>query len=660
MPKRKWIWLAGLLPLSGWAGAEGVFELGRVSITGQRPQVGEVASEQVASEVTQGEIRRFDRVTVGDAVNLLSGVTVGTNSRNEQTVYLRGYDPRQVPLFIDGIPVYVPYDGYVDFGRFGTADLAAIQVAKGFSSVAYGPNTLGGAINLVSRKPMGVFEGDAHVGFGQENFRQASANVGTNQGPWYAQVGLSHRKADGFRLSGDFTPTSTEDGGRRNNSQFQDDKVSLKFGLTPGGGDEYALTYLKQNGEKGQPPSTDPASARYWRWPYWDKESLYFVSRTAIGGHETLKLRLFHYRFDNEVDTYTDATYRVLKTTGPGSVSTGRSIYHDRTVGGTVEVESRRLEGHLLRFVAQTRNDRHEELDGNAAVGGDFEDTIQTFAVEDAIRLNERSMVLAGLSRHALRPDKVVKPGSAYTLPGKQTANDVQLGFFHDFSVDGRIYITMAEKTRLPTLKDRYSQRLGSYVENPALHPEKARNYEVGYQVRLGGGVKADAAVFWNDVKDKIQSVNLKGAASCSATNKCQVQNVGRARIKGIELGIEAPVGREWVVGGNATVLDLKNLSEPNVKLTGVAQSKLIAHAQWRPSAAWEVVALLEHDGGRWASNTVKLPGFTTVNAKVAWRPIKELSAEIGVNNLADKNYELDYGFPAAGRVWFFNLRYRF
>ena len=59
-------------------------------------------------------------------------------------ISVRGFDSRQVPLFIDGIPVYVPYDGYVDFNRFSTADLAAIQVAKGFSSMAYGPNTLGG------------------------------------------------------------------------------------------------------------------------------------------------------------------------------------------------------------------------------------------------------------------------------------------------------------------------------------------------------------------------------------------------------------------------------------------------------------------------------------------------------------------------------------
>ena len=107
--KRSTVGLLALsLPLVAVAAGEGVFDLGTVVVTAARPQVGEVATAQVSSVVSRDEIRQFNRTTVGEAVNLLSGVTVSNNSRNEQTVYLRGYDPRQAPLFIDGIPVYVP------------------------------------------------------------------------------------------------------------------------------------------------------------------------------------------------------------------------------------------------------------------------------------------------------------------------------------------------------------------------------------------------------------------------------------------------------------------------------------------------------------------------------------------------------------------------
>lgn len=128
--------------------------------------------------VTRDDMERFNRDNVGDALNLLAGVAVSTNSRNEKTLTVRGFDSRQVPLYIDGIPVYVPYDGYVDFDRFTTADLAGIQLSKGFSSVAYGPNALGGAINLVSRRPGRAFEGDFTAGLGRAGEQQAALNLG--------------------------------------------------------------------------------------------------------------------------------------------------------------------------------------------------------------------------------------------------------------------------------------------------------------------------------------------------------------------------------------------------------------------------------------------------------------------------------------------------
>lgn len=659
--------LALSLPLTAPAFAaeeadESAFRLGTILVTGRRPQVGEIASEQVSSVVSREDMRRFDRTTVGEAVNLLSGVSVTTNVRNEQTIYLRGYDPRQTPLFVDGIPVYVPYDGYVDFARFGTSDLAGIQVAKGFSSVAYGPNTLGGAINLISRKPTKTFEGDATVGFGQSNMRRAEANIGTKQDKWYLQAGASRREADGFRMSSDFRPTATEDGGQRENSYYKDDKMSFKLGITPRGTDEYALSYIRQDGEKGQPPSTDPASARYWRWPFWNKESVYFVSRTGLGDHETLKLRLYTDKFDNEVDSYTNGTYTTPKTSGPGSVGTGRSIYHDRTFGGSAEIESRRVAGHTMRLVAQSRNDRHEERDANAVVGADFEDTLQSLSFEDGIELGDRTMLSVGFAHHELHPDKVYKSGTgpAYTLPGRQSANDPQIGLFHDVDPTMRFYATIADKTRLPTLKDRYSQRLGSYIENPGLVAEEARNFEVGYQGQPWPGAQAEAALFWNDIENKIQTVNLSGGVTCTNVNRCQMQNVGKARVRGAEFGLRTPLGRQWEVGGNATYMVPRNVSDPSVRLTGMPNTKVLLHALWHPVEEADLIAFAEHSSGRWSSSTVKVGAFTTLNVKAVWRPVKNLSAELGVNNITDRQYEVDFGFPNPGRMLFGNLSYRF
>lgn len=643
--------------------ADGSFTLGTVSVTGQRLQVGEMPQDQAGSVVTRREMQQFGRETVGDAVALLPGVTLANNSRNELLVYVRGFDARQIPLFIDGVPVYVPYDGYVDFNRFGTYDLAAIQVAKGFSSIAYGPNALGGAINLISRKPSRPFEGDAFVGAGAGSDRKAGVNLGTRQNLWYAQAGVSYRAADGFRMSSDFVPTATEDGGLRNNSDRRDTKLSIKVGLTPNSSDEYAVSYYQQDGVKGQPPTTSTSGVRYWRWPFWDKESLYFVSSTALGATETVKLRLYNDRFDNEVTSYTNAKYTTLKTNGQGSVSTGRSIYHDVSTGGAVALESRRIAGHVLRAVVQQMADKHDEVDANAALNSRFEDTLRSIGVEDLITLAGPWQLSLGAARHSLRPNSVFSISSAYGLPASSSANDFQAGLFHDLAPGDRIYLTLARKSRLPTLKDRYSQRLGSYVENPALGPERALNLELGYQGRPWAalpGVTAEAAVFHSRIGNKIQSAFVGGGTSCSAATPCQTRNVGEARVSGVELGLRGTVLPWLDLGGNLTLLDQKNLSNPDIRITGIPDRKLFAYGVVRPAAGVALQATVEHTSRRWVNNTAALAEFTLLGLKASWKPLAALTLEAGVDNALDRSYELDAGFPAAGRSWFAQARYDF
>lgn len=636
------------------------FTLGTVTVTGARAQVGEMPQDQAGSQVTRREMLQFGRDTVGDAVNLLPGITLSNNSRNELLVFLRGFDARQVPLFVDGVPVYVPYDGYVDFNRFGTQDVAGIQVAKGFSSIAYGPNALGGAINVVTRKPSRAFEGDVSLGVAEGRDQRAALNLGTRQGIWYAQAGLSHRQADGFRLSRDFVATPTEDGGLRNNSDRRDSKLSLKVGLTPNKTDEYALAYYKQDGRKGNPPTTGTTGIRYWRWPYWDKESLYFVSSTALGAVETVKLRLYSDRFDNEVTSYTNATYTTLRTSGQGSVATGRSIYHDRTSGGAVELESRRFGGHTLRAVLQQRGDRHEEVDANAVRGALFEDTLRSFGIEDLIDIGERWQLSLGGARHELKPEAVFSSSSAYGLPRPTRATNLQAGVFHDLAATSRVYGTLARKSRLPTLKDRYSQRLGSFVENPALGAERSLNLEFGYVGQPLKNLAVEAAVFQSRVNDKIQSTFIAGGSSCSAATPCQVRNVGETRVNGVELGLRGQLDHWIELGGNLTLMKQKNVSDPSIRAIGVPDRKLFVHALVKPAAHWSLQATLEHNSARWASNTVQLSGYTVAGLKARWQPMKGLSLEVGGDNLADKLYELDAGFPSAGRSWYANVRHEF
>ena len=121
--------LTGPLAWGQRADSSRVFQLGEVTVLGRR-------GPDSASRVGAADLEAFNRLDVSRALALLPGVTLSAvGNRNESMVQVRGFDLRQVPVYLDGIPVYVPFDGYADLGRFTTFDLAQISVEKGFASV---------------------------------------------------------------------------------------------------------------------------------------------------------------------------------------------------------------------------------------------------------------------------------------------------------------------------------------------------------------------------------------------------------------------------------------------------------------------------------------------------------------------------------------------
>jgi iron complex outermembrane recepter protein len=644
--------LISILSPSGLVYAEEAspFTLGIIQVRAGSNEAGEVGTRTSSSRVSREDMKLQNRHDVGDAINLLPGVILSTNARNEKLISVRGYDSRQVPVFIDGIPVYVPYDGYVDFARFSTGDLSFIQVDKGYTSVAYGPNTLGGAINLISRKPVGKLEGDLNLGSGSGNERRLAANLGTNQGFWYLQSGIAYDKADYFPMSKQYKPSASEDGGRRNNSYREDLKYSVKVGVTPNKSDEYAISFYQQHGKKGQPPSTDSSKARYWQWPYWDKQSVYFVSQKAIGEVEFLKIRLYHDRFDNEVNSFTDGTYWILKTSGAGSIGTGKNVYHDRTNGASIAFDSFRFVKHEVTAVIQIKDDVHRELDAANTEVTRFSDRLLHFGVEDSFAVADRWTWLLGVSHSIMAPQSVFSLGNNYQLPNDKSSSDWQTALVFREESNVKWHISLAQKTRMPTLKDRYSQRLGTYLQNSDLRSERALNFELGQSREIAHSLMIDAALFWNEITDKIQSVaNVQGPLS-------QMQNVDRSRIYGGEVGLRGDLSASFSFQANYTYLHAQSRRDQDVRITDLPQHKVFASVIFRPWQVIEIVPTVEHNSDRWVSNVRSLGAWTVFGLKTGYRFKANSVFEVGATNLGDSQYALADGFPNPGRMYFANL----
>jgi len=629
---------------------DNIFTLGEVEVTATRK---EPINQGAVRVLGQEEMHLRQQDTVGQALDLLPGVnTSNFGARNEQTVYIRGFDLRQVPIFVDGIPIYVPYDGYVDLGRFTTFDLSKVEVSKGFSSVLYGPNTLGGAINLVTQKPRKPLEGNVGGGIsfddsGQQGYR-SYLNIGSRQPLWYIQSNISYLDEDHFSVPDDFIATAVEDGGKRDNSYRQDQKLNLKIAYTPNANDEYSLNYINQQAEKGTPPYAGKDSSikpRFWQWPYWDKESLYYISNTTLNNGAVLKGRLYYDTFKNSLFSYDDQTY--TKQVKPYAF---KSDYNDYSYGGNVELGLPEFHGNALKFSLFFKDDVHRERTTGVPLLR-FKDRTYSLAAEDRVRWSPSLSMVAGMSfdhRQSLEAQdynsQTQTIGDFATM--KKSAWNPQVGWFYDLSKRDTLRFTFSHKTRFPTIKDRYSYRLGAAIPNPDLTPESANHLEIGYSGFPEASTYVNTSLFYSKVSDLIQAVNL-------TPNLYQLQNIGKVTQRGLELDIRHYSLDPVEIGANYTLLDRKNDSNSNIYLTDTPKHKFMAYANWKIIPAWLATVNFEYNSKRYSSSDGKriAEGFHVVNLQSTYQ-LKQTEFGVGITNLLDEYYEYSEGYPERGRLY--------
>ena len=631
-----------------------IFNLGEVVITNHQ-------NKDTLNRITSKAMESQNKMEVSKALNMLPGVSLtASGPRNESMVSVRGFDLRQVPVYMDGIPVYVPYDGYVDLARFTTFDLAAVDVSKGFSSVLYGPNSLGGAINLVSRKPSKKLEYDGSLGMINENGYRGNVNIGSNLGKFYFQGGFSYLDRNSYRMSSNFIPTTNENGGQRDNSYRTDQKISFKVGWTPTEKSEYAIGYINQQGEKGNPVYTgyDTQNSlllkpRFWQWPNWDKESFYFISNSAFDDKNSFKTRLYFDRFKNTLDSYDDATYSTQ--TKPYAFE---SIYNDYTFGGNLEYNTKIIPKNDLKIAFHFKEDVHRENNLGEPVRHFIDNTV-LIGIEDVYKVSSKFTVIPGISYNIRKNNEAedynstTKVISDYPDAGASDAFNAQVGFFYQLNNQQKIGATVSQKTRFATIKDRYSYRMGTAIPNPDLKPEKAINYELNYTANLFEKITFQTALFYSSLSDAILSV------SNVEPGKSQMQNFGEADYKGIEAQLNYAVLENLSLNLNYTYIERKNITNPNIHFTDVPNTKVMGTLEYSPIKILRLIANAEFNSPRFSTSYgARVPDYTLLNLYGSGKISKNFSLDAGVNNIFDRNYSLVEGYPEEGRNFFVTLRF--
>ncbi len=692
-----------VVPGAGGSAQTGMFSLGGINLLG-------------GTYVTSDQTWSFAKPTLDEALALVPGASSsdGGSSRNERLIYVRGFDREQVPLMIDGVRVYMPYDNRLDFSDFVTPDISEIQIAKGYVSVLDGPGAIGGAINLVTKRPTKELEIEAgsSMTFARDGSYEGFSSygsVGTRQKYWYMLATGTIYDRTGWMLSESYQPTQYQGSGWRDNSQKEDWRVSAKVGITPNATDEYTLSVIHQESSKGAPLAVDlwPGNQqRYWTWPERDLTNIYENTTTRIGSASYVNTKAFYMLYNDSLYGWDNSSLNTQT-----SPATFRSYYNDSAYGASIEGGTDLTKWDTLKGAFFYRRDIHteyEDMYSNFKAGAscgkgdtyamtapcveptltDIQDTYSA-ALENTFHITNKIDLVAGASydwrvlqqAEGWALDNTGYPTAAngvYQYPTDTLeAFNWQSALIYRYSNDAKVYASVSDRTRFPTVFDLYSLRFGAQIPNPSLVPERATNYEIGWAGKLWNA-NLSTAVFYSDVTNFIENVYVNTVVPTlnpSGNWVTQSQNVGNGHFIGWEGSADIPVTSSLMVGGNLTLIrrDIVDPHDSNFELTGVPDAKGIFYVKWRPSDGLTITPNVEVASTRWTSVGVtpnapavpytvyyQLGAYTLANISAEYEFRPGVTLNLTAHNLLDLNYSLTDGYPEPGRTVTVGMKMKF
>ncbi len=625
-----------------------VFDLGEVVVTGEGETITQVTT---VDTLDRKHMDLTDATDVSKAIETLPGVAVSVGSRNEAYLNVRGFNQRYVPIFYDGIPWYIPNDGYVDSSEISTGNISRITLTKGSSSVLYGANTMGGVINIVSMKPQKTFEG-SYSAEANRNGYIGSLNLGSRLDRFYIMGGLSGMNDNDYKMSDDFSPIPDsidwyENGNKRDNSDKERLSGSLKVGFMPAEGHEYAMGFQYSESEKGWPTnvySTERQSFR--RFNEWEKKTYYFIGNSRIVDQLSAKIRIYRDEYYNELDAYDDENYN-----SQNMRYAFHSIYDDYTNGGSIVLRSDITEKNTLSFSFHYKEDVHEERDDYGEPWEKYESKTFSYGLEDDLTLTENLGLVIGAD-YDLQKAEYADGGTLRDDDGVWNALG---GLHYTFEDATKIHCSVARKSRYPTLNELYSSYIDTATPNPNLKKERSTNYEVGVERPLPWESSGSIAFFYSDVEDLITRTRVMGNDF--------YDNVGKSRFRGFEASFKTESIPLNTLEVHYTYLDMENRSKDRTtsKLDESPKYLIYISDLVTVTDKISIFAKAQYNKGQWEEKGddtwTELDDYWLVDVKTMVELSKLLSLELGIRNLFDENYETSYGIPREGREAFCGVR---
>ncbi|RFC37852.1 MAG: catecholate siderophore receptor [Candidatus Nitrotoga sp. SPKER] len=631
---------------------------------------------QSISVVTQAMIKDQAVQSMADTVRYVPGMGISQGEGNRDALVFRG-NRSTADFFVSGIRDDVQYfrDIY---------NIERVEVLKGPNGMIFGRGGSGGVINRVIKEADWNQTREFTVQAGSFDTKRVALDVGQGVNEVAAvRLNTMYENSGSFRSGVDLkrygiNPTVTimpSDNTKIvvNAEYFKDDRTAdrgipsfngrpLKTNASTFFGDperSNANTELKAvNGLIEHKFNNEVMIRNRTRYATQDKfyENVY-PSAAVQGAASTVAISA--YNTATKRDNFFNQTDLLF------SLNTG-TVKHDLVVGleiGHQDTDSTRNTGYFNNSVTSVNVPINNPITKApltyklAATDADNNSvTKQTsLYVQDQIKLLPKLQAIIGVRYDRIEVDFINKN------PANPLALNVKDNFFSPRA--GLVYKPIDEVSIYTSYSLSYVPRAGEQltslsVTNAALEPEKFKNVEVGAKWDIRPNLALTTALFQLDRTNVI----------IPDPNNAAISHLGGGqRNKGFELGLAGRITPDWSVIGGYTYQDgvitntLSSTAKEGAVLAELPRNTFSLWNRYDINPRWGVGLGVINRGAMYTStdNTVRLPGFTRVDAAIYAKIDKNLRAQLNIENLLDRNYyasahnnnNISPGSPLAARV---------
>jgi iron complex outermembrane receptor protein len=565
-------------------------------------------SASATAVVTADDIRRSGVTLLPDALRLATGTEVGEINSRSFAVTIRGFNGsaanKLLPL-IDGRSLYsMRFSGTIwDQRNILLDEIEQVEVVRGPGGAAWGANAVNGVINIITRDAEQTLGTRVSAGAGYLDRAQFSVRHGFQAGEhtWVRIFG------GGF-LRGESAPVTMPEA----KDAWGQARGGFRMDSRPSDGVHITLAGETYGGEGDQ----------------------------LVGATRTDRARF----------RGGDFRARLRRELAEDRVMTVQAYYDGfRRDSGTL-VSGTDMFDWDAQFETPVGDRNRLTLGANFRLNSLSDRDSTTGAALATYTMGRRELIQAGTflqDEIALVPEQLrLNLGTKLEYDGFTGWNPLPSArLAWTPSSRATLWTAVSRAVRIPSRaeNDLITTVPGLFVSEPNgdLRPEIMVAYEAGTRVRTSERTSVDVAGFYQDYD------GLIGSATVSAGPPAlqRLENLGTGKVYGVEVSGEWQVLSRWRLraGGTAQHLEVRTLdghtADPALlRVPGLSPS----HQAWIRSSldlphdvecdvAWRHVGALDSNG---------IPAYASIDARLAWRPRRNLELSITGQNLLEAEHQ--------------------